>query len=204
MSTEPNANNSENLEDIPVGGTRASYTDWAKQVVENLVEAEKKWIELASEQNALTMKAIRQGIEFYRAAPNPAMANWARQGVESLLEAQKKWVEGATQQRSQFFQTEQAQQEDTEASVSATNKTITDYAQQQVESLVESRKRWLDYASQQNAQFVKAVKEGLGLRETTPAATFTDWAQQAVDNYVEVQKRWLDLAAQFPFQRRSR
>ena len=152
MSNEPNVNNNEKVDDIPVGGTRPSYTDWAKQVVENLVEAEKKWIELASEQNALTMKAIRQGVEFYRAAPNPGMADWARQGVESLLEAQKKWVESATQQRNQFFQTQQAQQEDTEANVTATNKTVTDYAQQQVESLVEARKRWLDYASQQNAQ----------------------------------------------------
>jgi hypothetical protein len=201
MSNEPNVTNED---DIPVA-ERPSYTDWAKQVVENLVEAEKRWIELASEQNALTLKAIREGVKFYHTAPNPALADWARQGVESLLEAQKKWIDTATQQRNQFFKTAQEQTEEAEGETAPNPaKTVTDIAQQQVESLVEARKRWLDFASQQNAQFLKGVREALGQREASPATTFTDWAQQAMDNYVEVQKRWLDLATQFPFQRRSR
>lgn len=201
MSNEPNTNP---VEDIPVGG-QAAYTDWAKRVVENLLEAEKKWIELASEQNALTLKAIREGLGFYRSAPNPGLADWAKQGIESLLDTQKKWLEGATQQRYQFFKTEQEQPlvDAQGESLQTAAKNVNDFAQQQVETLVEARKRWLDYASQQNAQFLKGVREALGQGESSPTSTFTDWAQQAMNNYVEVQKRWLDMALQFPFQRRG-
>ena len=64
---------------------------------------------------------------------------------------------------------------------------------------MKARTQWLDFAAQQNAQVIKAVKEGLGLDESSPAAALADFAEQAVTNYVEVQKRWLDLATQLPF-----
>src|SRR4051794_39484157 len=67
--------------------------DWAKQVVENLAEAQKKWIQITSEQNALVLKAITEGMSFYRTAPTPALADWARQGIEGFVEAQKQWAE---------------------------------------------------------------------------------------------------------------
>ena len=63
----------------------------------------------------------------------------------------------------------------------------------------EARTQWLDLAAQQNAQVIKAVKDGLNLDDNSPAAALADFAQQAVTNYVEVQKRWLDLATQLPF-----
>ena len=80
---------------------------------------------------------------------------------------------------------------------------ISDYAGQGVDAFVKARTQWLDFAAQQNAQVLNAVKEGLGLDESSPAAALADFAQQAVTNYVEVQKRWLDLATQLPFLRPS-
>jgi hypothetical protein len=64
---------------------------------------------------------------------------------------------------------------------------------------VKARTQWLDFAAEQNAQVVKAVKDGFNLADNSPAAALADFAQQAVTNYVEVQKRWLDLATQLPF-----
>src|ERR1044071_10257915 len=64
----------------------ASAADWAKQVVEHLVDAQKKWIDLTAQQNAIVLKAIEDGMGFYRTAPTPALADWARQGVEGLVE----------------------------------------------------------------------------------------------------------------------
>ncbi len=183
--------------DIPVASN--VYSDWTRKVVENFIETEKKLIELASQQNALTLKAIREGVEFYRSAPTPALADWARQGVEGFVEAQRRWTESATQQRARFFQYETETPSEDESS--AERKTMTDYAQQQVEALVEARRRWLDFAARQNAQFLESVKSSLGIKENSPTNSLTDWAQQAVENYVEVQKRWLDFSTQFPFQR---
>ncbi|HSF25008.1 MAG TPA: hypothetical protein VLE20_12350, partial [Blastocatellia bacterium] len=77
--------------------------EWAQQVVEHLVDAQKKWIDLTAQQNALVLKAIEEGMAFYRTAPTPALAGWARQGVEGIVEAQKRWAEIASQQSSQLY-----------------------------------------------------------------------------------------------------
>ena len=190
-------------EDVPVADARTSYTDWVKQVVENLLEAEKKWIELASEQNALTMKALRQSLEFYRTAPTRPLAGWARQGMDGFLEAQRKWFDTAAQQRSQLFQ--QAQEAvaegtpSTEAVPGTTAvKPVTDYVRQQVEGLVEARKRWLDYLTKQNAQALRSMQETFGLKESVAATNVAKWSQQTMESYVEVQKRWLDFITRTP------
>src|SRR6185503_3634785 len=81
----------------------ANAAEWAQQVVEHLVDAQKKWIDLTAQQNALVLKAIEEGMDFYRTAPTPALAGWARQGVESLVEAQRRWAEIASQQSTQLF-----------------------------------------------------------------------------------------------------
>jgi hypothetical protein len=82
---------------------QTNAAEWAKQVVEHLVEAQKNWIDLTAQQNALVLKAIEEGMEFYRTAPTPALADWARQGVEGIVEAQKRWAEIASQQSKQVF-----------------------------------------------------------------------------------------------------
>lgn len=191
---------------LPVAQGQTSYPDWVKQVVENLLEAEKKWIELASEQNALTMKAIRQSLESYRTAPTRPLASWARQGMEGLLEAQRKWFDAAVQQGSQLFQ--QAQEAGTETGLAtpktepapgtAVVKPVADYIRQQVEGLAEARKRWLDFLTQQNAQALRSLQEGLGQEESAPATNITKWSQQAMESYVEVQRRWLDFITRTP------
>jgi hypothetical protein len=69
---------------------------------------------------------------------------------------------------------------------------------QQLENLIEARKRWLDFAEQQNTQFVQGLREALGIRETSTTAGFAKWSQQMMENYFEVQKRWLDLVTRVP------
>ncbi|HEX2913688.1 MAG TPA: hypothetical protein VH186_22985 [Chloroflexia bacterium] len=185
------------------------YTDWARQLVEGLVEAERKWMELAAQQNELVFNAIREGIEAYRSAPNPALGDWARQGLENFLEAQRKWTENFTQQRTQFFNMEtQPADIDNIPEVGATAtpsaSQFAGFTSQPLEMMADARRRWLDFAARQNAQVVAGVKKALNIEEGTSAASYVDWTQQAVNNYVEVQKRWLDLFTQLPFQGQRR
>ena len=63
--------------------------EWAKQVVENMAEAQKRWIEITSEQNAIVLKAITEGMNFYRSAPTPALADWARAGDRRFCRSAK-------------------------------------------------------------------------------------------------------------------
>nr|MBP6824493.1 hypothetical protein [Acidobacteriota bacterium] len=78
----------------------AGAADWASQVVEHLVDAQKKWIDLTAQQNALVLKAVEEGMGFYRSAPTPALGDWARHGYEGFVEAQRRWAEVASQQSS--------------------------------------------------------------------------------------------------------
>ena len=195
----------ENVEEVPVGEERPTYTEWVKQVMEGLLEAEKKWFELASDQNALTLKAIRQGVELYRTAPTLPMASWARRGVENFLEVQTKWLDSAIRQRNELLHESQeavteveAAEEVPEGEAVAAVRRLPDFARQQLENLVEARKRWLDFAEQQNVQFMQGLREALGIKESSTTASFAKWSQQMMENYFEVQKRWLDLVTRVP------
>ena len=68
-----------------------------------------------------------------------------------------------------------------------------------LETLVNMRKAWLDFAEQQNAQMVKTLKQNLKLDDSSPVSALADFAQQTMTSYVEIQKRWLDMATQMPF-----
>jgi hypothetical protein len=160
--------------------------DWVKQMIENLTDAQKRWIDLASEQNALVLKAISEGVNFYKTAPTPALADWAKAGIEGIIEAQKRWADIAAKQ-SQMFD------------FSAITQTMQDFTSFGVDAFVKARTQWLDFVSEQNELALKTLKDNLGLDENSSATMLADFAQQAVTNYTEVQKRWLDLATQLPF-----
>lgn len=191
----------QNNEEFPVAEAQPTYTNWAKQVMDELLGAEQKWFELASEQNALTLKAVREGVELYRTTPAMPLTNWAKQGLENLLEIQKKWLENATQQRNQLLnQGEEATAATlaNEADAATEGRFIPDFARQQLDTLIEARRRWLDFAEQQNTQFIQGLQEALGLKEPSVPSSLTRMSQQLLDNYLEAQKRWLGFIAPVP------
>src|SRR5215510_15905458 len=105
MTTKSKSNDRQGTENQATAAGTAPETnaaDWAKNVVEHLVDAQKKWIDLTAQQNALVLKAVEEGMNFYRTAPTPALGDWARQGIEGLVEAQRRWAEIASQQSSQL------------------------------------------------------------------------------------------------------
>ncbi|HEY0321549.1 MAG TPA: hypothetical protein VGC66_11365 [Pyrinomonadaceae bacterium] len=166
-------------------------TDWAQAVLNQLVEAQKTWFEIASQQNALLLETVTQVMELTRSAPTTALSDWARQGIEGFVEAQRRWSEIAVQQSQQILKAVQSG-----ASFSMSKKGS---QTQGLEALVKMRKDWLDFAAQQNAQVISVMKESLNIDDSSTVAALADFTQQAVNNYIEVQKRWLDLAMQLPF-----
>jgi hypothetical protein len=166
-------------------------TDWAQTVLNQLVEAQKTWFEIASQQNALLLETVTQVMELTRSAPTTALSDWARQGIEGFVEAQRRWSEIAVQQSEQIFKSVQSGAYPSTAKKGAAN--------QGLEALVKMRRGWLDFAAQQNAQVISVMKESLNIDDSSPVAALADFTQEAVNNYIEVQKRWLDLAMQLPF-----
>ena len=180
---------------------QADYAEWARQLVEGLVEAERRWLELAAAQNELTFNAIRQGVEALRNAPTAGLSEWARQGLENLLEIQRSWTGNFNQQRMQFLNSQLQPGSNMAANLNMPpTGQMAGLLTQPVEMLADARRGWLEFAASQNAQVVEGVKRALDIKEGTPAATYIGWTQDAVNSYVEFQKRWLDLLTQLPFQ----
>lgn len=177
------------------------YANWARQLVEGLVEAERRWLELAAAQNELTFNAIRQGVEAFSSAPTSGLGEWARQGLENFMEAQRSWTGNFELQRQQFLngQFQPGSEMAGNPNMPPTGQ-MAGLITQPIELLADARRRWLEFAATQNAQIVEGVKRALGIREGTPAATYIGWTQDAVNSYVDFQKRWLDLLTQLPFQ----
>lgn len=166
-------------------------TEWAQTVLNQLVEAQKTWFEIASQQNALLLETVTQVMDLTRSAPTTALSDWARQGIEGFVEAQRRWSEIAVQQSEQILKSVQAGANFSNPQQGAAN--------QGLEALVRMRRDWLDFAAQQNTQVINVMKESLNLDDSSPVVALADFTQQAVNNYIEVQKRWLDLAMQLPF-----
>ena len=178
-------------EEVTPTSLAASYNAWAQQVVEAMLEGEQKWLELAAEQNELTLKALKEGVDFFRTFPTPSVTEWVRQGEERLLEAQRRWLDSTTRQRERMLREVEKAGKEAEGTPTPNFRSVTDFAREQVEGLVEARHRWLDFLSKQNTLFSQSIQETFGIKEATPAADRAKLVEETVDNYVDVQKRLL-------------
>lgn len=174
----------------------AMPNDWAKMIVNQLIEAQRMWLEMTTQQTALVFKTVSEVMGMSQNAPTEALGNWAKQGIESFITAQKHWSEIAMQQSAELMQTVQSG-----ASFGGAGDalgTAQGAAGKGLEMLVKMRAAWLDFAARQNEQMVQALKQNLKLDDSSPVSALADFAQQTMTSYVEIQKRWLDLATQMP------
>ena len=170
--------------------------DFAKMIVNQLIEAQRMWLEMTTQQTALIFKTVSDVMGMSENAPTEELAKMAKNGVTSFIEAQKYWAETAMQQSAQLMQTVQSNVSfggglDALGTAQTT-------AGKGVDILVNMRTAWLDFAEQQNKQIVKALKSNLNLDDSSPVSAIADFAQQTMSSYVEIQKRWLDMATQIP------
>ena len=173
--------------------TTTSYNAWVRQVVEAMLESEQKWLELATEQNELTLKALKQGVEFFRTVPAPPLTDWIRVGEERLMAAQQRWLDSTIRQRQRMVGEIEKAGKEAEGTSTPNFKSVSDFARTQVEGLVEARNRWLDFLSKQNVLFIQGIEDTFGIKEATPSANRAKLVEETVDNYVEVQKRLLKV-----------
>lgn len=177
----------------------AQPAEWAQTILNQLIQSQKTWFEITSQQNSLLLETVSKVTEMRRDAPTTALSDWAKQGIEGFIEAQKRWSEIAGQQSEQILKVVQSNQNITSANQNSTQINAKAAAQQGHDALAKMQTAWLDFTAQQNAQMVGAMKETFKIDDASPAAALADFAQEAVNNYVDVQKRWLNLAMQLPF-----
>lgn len=170
--------------------------DFARMVVGQLVEAQRMWLELTTQQTALVVKTVTDVMGLSNNAPTEQMAEYAKKGVEGFIAAQKQWSEIALQQGEKLMQTVQSGA-NFGGGLEAVG-TAQEAVGKGLETLVNLRTAWLDFAENQNKQMVAMLKQNLNLDKSSPVSAVADFAQQTMSSYVEIQKRWLDMATQMP------
>ncbi len=184
----------------PKAAARATQmpNDFARMVVNQLVEAQRMWLELTTQQTALVVKTVTDVMGMSNNAPTDAMAEYAKKGVEGFINAQKQWSEIAMQQGEKLMQTVQSGANFGGGTAGEALGTAQAAAGKGLETLVNLRTAWLDFAENQNKQMVAMLKQNLNLDNSSPVSAVADFAQQTMSSYVEIQKRWLDMATQMP------
>jgi hypothetical protein len=193
-TAEPEANTASTA-----GSAAQMPNDFAKMVVNQLIEAQRMWLEMTTQQTAIIFKTVSEVMGMSQNAPTEALANWAKTGVESFIAAQKQWSEIALKQSAQLMQTVQSGASFGSGGGMDALGSAQGAAGKGIEILVNMREAWLDFAAQQNEQMVKSLKQNLKLDDSSPVAAIADFAQATMTSYVEIQKRWLDMATQIPF-----
>src|SRR6476661_7376767 len=69
--------------------------DWARQGVEGIVEAQKRWAEIASQQSGQLYDAIREGMSVTPSDVSRAVSDYAGQGLEAFVKARTQWLDFA-------------------------------------------------------------------------------------------------------------
>ncbi|MFV0388464.1 MAG: hypothetical protein ACK5NT_06900 [Pyrinomonadaceae bacterium] len=182
------------------GAQSKAETDWARSVVNQLIEAQKTWLEITTKQYELVFKTVSDVTGMAENAPSKALADWAKEGVKGFIDAQQQWSEIALSQGEQVLKLVQTG----DFANANVLDSIKSSAEQGVETVIGLRMAWLDFASKQNSQMIKVFKQGLNLDESSPAAALADFAESAMNSYVEIQKRWLEMATQLsPLKRKG-
>ena len=173
--------------------TGENSAEWTASIVQQMSDAQKTWLEMATQQSELVFKTVSDLLQASQNAPTAALGDWAKQGIEAFVEAQRKWSEISIKQGEQMIEAMQKS-----ANVLPFAASVQAASAQSFETLVKMRMAWLETASEQNSQVIKAMRESLNIDDSSPIAALTEVAEKTMNNYVEVQKRWLELAMQLP------
>jgi hypothetical protein len=163
--------------------------DMVRQGVDNFVTTQKTLLDIAAQQNAMWIGAVRDSLG---QGSNPLMADLAGKGTQAFLQSQKMMLDLASQQNQLALSL-------VKSTLGATGRPflgeLADMMAQGAQTFVEAQKRLLDFAAQQAEAMTKAAKEAPP-GGPNPLAQMADLSKQGVEAFVESQKKFLDLISQ--------
>jgi hypothetical protein len=164
--------------------------DMVRQGVDNFVTTQKTLLDIAVQQNAMWMGAVKETLG---QASHPAMADLAGKGTQAFLESQKMMLDLASQQNQMALNL-------VKTTLGGAGRPflneLADMMAQGAQTFVEAQKRLLEFAAQQAEAMTKAAKDTPGPGAGNPLAYLAEFSKQGVEAFVEAQKRFLDLIAQ--------
>ena len=160
----------------------STMADLAGQGVQGFIQAQKILLDLAAQQNALALAAMKDAM-----GPSVApLADLMKQGSDTFLETQKRLLDLASQQSEMAMK---AAREGVSSYASQPLAQLAELARKGVETFVETQKRLLDLASDQARASVSNIT-------VNPGEQWTRSASAGMDQFVAAQKTLLDMASQ--------
>ena len=162
-------------------------TGWVQQGVESFFATQRVLVDVAMRQNAVAMKALREGLSDPENSPLATLAELAVEGTSSFMEAQRILLNMA-QQQNEIVMGGVKERVGGSAPLVAT----TDLMRRSIDTFIRMQEEFLKITSKQTIAWLEDVKVGKGYDGTH----LVEFARQGMDTFVEAQKKFLDVVAQ--------
>jgi hypothetical protein len=162
----------------------STLASWARQGMESFVATQKILLDLAAQQNSLTLGFVRERVNFSPLRPLTGMVEIAGQTLANFVAAQKILLDLAAEENA-LMQTGVKEA----LNLSGRPAAMTDAISEGVNALVAMQKKYLDMVNHQSQAVVEAIKEG----KPFEGKNLAEITRESVDNFVHTQKKFLDL-----------
>jgi hypothetical protein len=159
------------------------FAETVRQGVDNYVATQKTLLDIAVQQNALLVNAMKQGFSM---AVSPLVADLAARGTQTFLQSQRAMLDMAAQQNKLGL--------DLLKNMAGANRPfvseMADMMERGTRTFVDAQKRLLEFAEQQ------AGNQNPGQSLPNPMTQIYELSRQGLESFVEAQKRFLDMVSQ--------
>jgi hypothetical protein len=159
------------------------FAETVRQGVDNYVATQKTLLDIAVQQNALLVNAMKQG---FGMAVSPVIADLAGRGTQAFLQSQRAMLDLAAHQNKLGM--------DLLRNMAGVNRPfvgeMADMMERGTQTFVDAQKRLLEFAEQQ------ARNQDPGQPVANPMTQIYELSRQGLESFVEAQKRFLDMISQ--------
>ena len=171
----------------PAPSPASQVAGWARQGIESFVAAQKIFLDLTAQQNALVIGMVREHLSKPIFRPGDALAKIGDKGVKNFTAAGKILLDLAAGETALVVH---GVKEVVPLPVAA--RTLADVVRHRVDAFVSMQKRLMDAARDETHALAESYQEGRGLMV---GASLAEVARRGIEGFVETEKKFLDLAA---------
>jgi hypothetical protein len=160
---------------------------WAQQGVQTFFATQRILLDLAMQQNANLMHALRQQLSDPHHSPTAILGEVAGEGMTNFIEGQRVLLDLGKQQNEILMSGVKERIGDWPAAHA-----MTDLLRRSVDTFIHMQQEFLKIAGKQTHTWIEAAKTG----KPYQPENLVDLAREGMENFVKAQKQFLDFVAE--------
>jgi hypothetical protein len=172
----------------PTASPSSLLAEWARQGVQSFVAAQKIFMDLAAQENALLIGMVRERLSKPGFRPDASLVGLAEKGAENLASAGKILLDLAADETALAVDGLKEG-----LRLPAATGAVADVVRHRVDTLIDLHKNLLDATAEQVHSAAESYRAG---ERALPAANVVELARRGIAGFVESEKKFLDLAMQ--------